>query len=84
VITWYRRAPTIPAATPHTAQRKIRSQSPPRFTHRFPVTQVQIAIAASSVSPYMWIVSGPSSIVPELGEGIDARRLTADAFCLPS
>ena len=38
VITWYRRAPTIPAATPQTAQRKIRSQSPPRFTQRRPVT----------------------------------------------
>jgi hypothetical protein len=30
----------------------------------------------------MWMVSGPSSSVPELGEGIDARRLTAVAFCL--
>ena len=25
----------------------------------------------------MWTVNGPSSSVPELGEGIDARRLTA-------
>jgi len=28
------------------------------------------------------MVSGPSSSVPEFGEGIDARRLTAVAFCL--
>jgi hypothetical protein len=28
----------------------------------------------------MWTVNGPSSSVPELGEGIDARRLTAGAF----
>jgi hypothetical protein len=45
---------------------------------------VQTAIATSSVNPYMWIVSGPISTVPELGEGIDARKLTADAFCLRS
>ena len=74
------RAPTIPAATPQTAQRKMRSQSPPRLTQRRPVTYVHTAIAASSVSPYMWTVNGPSSSVPELGEGIEARRLTAGAF----
>jgi hypothetical protein len=28
----------------------------------------------------MWTVNGPSSSVPELGEGIEARRLTAAAF----
>jgi hypothetical protein len=32
---------------------------------------------ASSISPYMWIVSGPSSSVPEDGEGMDARTVTA-------
>ena len=67
----------IPNATPHTAQRKIRSQSPPRATHRLPVTQTQSAIAASKVRPYMWSVNGPMSSVPELGEGIEATRLTA-------
>src|SRR4029453_4197787 len=71
----------MPAATPQTAHRKMRSQSPPRLTHRRPVTYVQSAIAASSVRPYMWIVNGPTSSVPELGEGIEARRLTAAAFC---
>src|SRR6185312_15568396 len=53
----------------------------PRLTQRRPVTYVHTAIAASSVRPYMWTVNGPSSSVPELGEGIDARRLTAGAFC---
>src|SRR5262245_34206269 len=71
----------MPAATPQTAQRKMRSQSPPRLTHRRPVTYVHSAIAASSVRPYMWMVNGPSSSVPELGEGIDARVLTARALC---
>jgi hypothetical protein len=32
VNTWYARAPTIPAATPHTATRRTVSQSPPRCT----------------------------------------------------
>ncbi|MCZ7588366.1 MAG: hypothetical protein M5U27_05775 [Gaiella sp.] len=44
------------------------------------MTYVQTAIAASSVRPYMWTVNGPRSSVPELGEGIDARTLTAGAF----
>ena len=51
VITWYRRAPTIPAATPHTATRKIRSHSPPRLVQRMPVTATAAAIATRSVSP---------------------------------
>src|SRR6476619_4684683 len=71
----------MPAATPHTAQRKMRSQSPPRDAQRRPVTYVHTAIATSSVRPYMWTVNGPSSSVPELGEGIDARTLTAAALC---
>src|SRR5512132_837206 len=58
----------------------MRSQSPPRATQRRPVTYVHTAIATSRVRPYMWTVNGPSSSVPELGEGIDARRLTAAAF----
>jgi hypothetical protein len=31
---------------------------------------MQAAIASSSISPYMWIVSGPMSIVPLCGEGM--------------
>src|SRR6478735_7817625 len=65
----------MPAPTPQTAQRKMRSQSPPRLTNRWPVIQMQIAIAASSVRPYMWIVSGPMSTAPLDGDGIEARRL---------
>src|SRR6187455_3698989 len=65
----------MPAPTPQTAQRKIRSQSPPRLTNRWPVIQMHIAIAASSVRPYMWIVSGPRSTAPLDGDGIEARRL---------
>src|SRR4051812_26207464 len=38
------------------------------------------AIASSSISPYMWIVSGPRSRVPLCGEGIDAR-VTRATFC---
>ena len=63
----------MPAPTPQTAQRKIRSQSPPRLTKRVPVIQMQTPIAASNVSPYMWIVSGPRSTAPLPGEGIEAR-----------
>src|SRR5438105_15847825 len=29
----------------------------------------------------MWIVSGPRSIVPLCGEGIEARRVTPSGFC---
>src|SRR4029453_13538700 len=41
---------------------------------------MQAAIATSSVRPYMWIVSGPRSSVPVLGEGMKAR-LTRATFC---
>src|SRR6266516_5042468 len=34
------------------------------------------AIASSSISPYMWIVNGPRSIVPLCGEGMDASKVT--------
>ena len=33
---------------------------------------MQTAIASSSISPYMWMSSGPSSKKPLDGEGIDA------------
>jgi hypothetical protein len=36
------------------------------------VTMMQTVIASSSVSPYMWMVSGPSSKKPLEGDGIDA------------
>ena len=36
------------------------------------------AIPASSIRPYMWIVTGPRSSVPEDGDGIDARSITAE------
>src|SRR4029450_4081755 len=76
VMSWYSRAPTIPAATPQTATRKTRSQSPPHFTQRYPVSATHAAIASSSMSPYMWIVNGPTSIVPLEGEGMLARKVT--------
>src|SRR3954464_13480034 len=41
---------------------------------------MQAAIASSSISPYMWIVSGPRSSVPLCGEGMEAR-LTRATFC---
>src|SRR3954466_8755016 len=41
---------------------------------------MQAAIASSSISPYMWIVSGPRSSVPLCGEGMKAR-LTRATFC---
>jgi hypothetical protein len=81
VATWYARAPTIPAATPHTATRKIRSQSPPRRSQRTPVSQTHAAIASSSMIPYAWIWSGPISTTPEPGDGMEARNaVTAAAF----
>src|SRR5919198_6563743 len=76
VRSWYARAPTIPNATPQTATRKTRSQSPPQRTQRQPVSKTQAAMASSSISPYMWIVSGPTSIVPLCGEGMLARNVT--------
>ncbi len=33
---------------------------------------MQTAIASSSISPYMWIVTGPISKKPLEGDGIDA------------
>ncbi len=80
VTSWYARAPMIPKATPQTATRRTRSQSPPRATQRTPVSQMAAAIASSSIRPYMWTVSGPRSIVPLCGEGIDARS-TGSTFC---
>ena len=71
----------IPKATPHTAQRKIGSQSPPRAIQRRPVIQTQATIASSSVSPYMCRVSGPRSTAPDPGEGIDASRRISAPFC---
>src|SRR5215475_7295827 len=50
----------------------MRSQSPPRLTQRTPVSATHAAIASRSVSPYMWSTSGPTSTVPECGEGIEA------------
>ena len=38
---------------------------------------MQAAMPASSISPYMWIVSGPSSSVPDDGDGMEARKVTA-------
>src|SRR5436190_16574926 len=72
----------IPKATPHTATRRTRSHSPPRRTHRTPVSPIAAAIASSSISPYMWIVTGPRSIVPLCGDGMYAR-LTGETFCPP-
>src|SRR5689334_15483087 len=39
---------------------------------------MQAAIATSRVRPYMWIVSGPRSIVPVCGEGMEARLTAGD------
>ena len=41
----------IPNATPHTATRRMKSQSPPSRRHRIPVSQMHAAIATSSVIP---------------------------------
>src|SRR3954447_9991353 len=60
----------------------MRSQSPPIRVHRNPVRAMHATIATSSVSPYMWIVSGPRSTAPLLGDGIDAISAVTDrAFC---
>src|SRR5919204_3269858 len=66
----------MPKATPQTATRKIRSQSPPQRTQRIPVSAMQAAIASSSISPYMWIESGPTWTTPVCGEGMYASRVT--------
>src|SRR6266567_4076692 len=39
------------------------------------------AIASSSISPYMWIVTGPTWTTPLCGEGIDASRVIGRRFC---
>src|SRR5215210_8990590 len=69
----------MPAATPQTATFSTRSQSPPRFTQRTPVSQMAAAIASSSIRPYMWIVSGPMSSVPVCGDGMEA--IIGATFC---
>src|SRR5947207_341974 len=72
----------IPNATPQTATRRTRSQSPPRRTQRKPVSAIAAAIASSSISPYMWIVTGPRSTVPLCGDGMYARiTATGWPFC---
>src|SRR3954471_289006 len=73
----------MPAATPHTATRKTRSQSPPRRTQRTPVIQMQAAIPSRSISPYAWIAIGPSSSCPLPGDGIEARAALT-AWILPA
>ena len=40
------------------------------------MSAMHAAMPASSISPYMWIVSGPRSRVPDEGEGIEARKDT--------
>src|SRR5262245_49165628 len=65
----------MPAATPHTAARSTRSQSPPRRVQRRPVTPIAATIATSSVIPYMCTDTGPRSSVPEDGDGMVARTL---------
>ena len=54
--------------TPHSATRKTRSQSPPQLTQRRPVSQMHAAMPSSSITPYMWSVSGPEA------EGAVRRR----------
>jgi hypothetical protein len=39
------------------------------------------AMPASSIKPYMWIVSGPSSSVPDEGDGMEAKKATGYGFC---
>src|ERR671930_656946 len=56
--------------------------SPPWATQRRPLSQIAAPMPASSIRPYMWIVSGPTSTVPLDGEGIEATRATA-RFCPP-
>jgi hypothetical protein len=38
---------------------------------------MQAAMPARSIRPYMWIVRGPRSIVPDDGDGIEKRSATA-------
>src|SRR5579862_4029392 len=62
-----------PAMTPHSATRNTRSQSPPQLTQRRPVSQMHAAMPSSSITPYMWSVSGPRLNVPLEGEGMEPR-----------
>src|SRR5438093_5481794 len=73
----------MPAATPQPATRKTRSQSPPQRTQRYPVNATQPAMASSSITPYMWILSGPTSIVPVCGDGMYARSVNGRERILP-
>src|SRR6478672_3658707 len=41
---------------------------------------MQMPIAARSVRPYMWIVSGPMSTAPFDGDGIEASRFEASGL----
>src|ERR1044071_3772887 len=68
------RAPTIPNATPQTATRRTRSQSPPSRVQRMPVRPTQAAIASSSISPHMWRGSGRMSMTRVCGQGSEATN----------
>src|SRR5207247_10777462 len=82
VMSWYARAPTMPAATPQTATRRTRSGSPPQLFQRYHVSAMHATIASSSISPYMWIERPKTSNVPVCGEGMEAKSAsTRDAFC---
>src|SRR4051794_25417201 len=70
----------MPKATPQTAVRRTRSQSPPWRVQRIPVSQTQAAIPSRSISPYMWIVSPPRWTTPVCGEPMDAIGVTRP-FC---
>src|SRR5919108_2825494 len=73
----------MPPATPHTAARRTRSQSPPILVQRIPMSTTAAAMASSSISPYMWIVNGPTSTVLVSGDGIDATSQVIWAGILP-
>src|SRR5438552_19052672 len=64
----------MPAATPQTAARRMRSQSPPMRIQRRPVSQMHAAIATSSVIPYACRWNGPRSTTPLCGEGMYASN----------
>ncbi len=76
-------APT-PAATPHTAARMTRSQSPPRRVQRRPLRPMAAAMATRSMMPYMCTVMGPRSRLPLEGEGMLARRSATARHILPA
>src|SRR5947199_5294161 len=66
----------MPAATPQTAARRMRSQSPPMRIQRRPVSQMHAAIATRSVIPYACRWNGPRSTTPLCGDGMEARSAT--------